>query len=183
LLGLREGFVVNLIIDFDGTIVEAKWPEIGEMKPNALTVINRLYDAGHKIVVNTCRVDQYAAAAYSWLVDNGFKFHAFNENLPELIEFYGSDTRKLSGDVYIDDKNLGGIPDDWEEIWKQLAVYHLIDIHGIEQVCTECGGACFDNSYPEVVFSDSENRICENCSIDFEEVEGRLQRREVTDAN
>lgn len=94
------------------------------MKRNAKLVINLLYTAGHKIIINTCRADQYAAAAYSWLVDNGIKFHVFNENLPELIELYGSDTRKLSGDVYIDDKNLGGIPDDWLHIY-QMVLYPL----------------------------------------------------------
>ena len=109
---------LNLIIDFDGTIVYDKYPDIGKEKPNAKTVINRLYDAGHKIVINTCRANLPAANAYGWLVDNGIKFHTFNENLPELIEKYGSDTRKMSGDIYIDDKNLYGIPDDWEVIYE-----------------------------------------------------------------
>jgi hypothetical protein len=92
------------------------FPLIGEMKPNANVVINCLYQCGDNIIINTCRAGEYADNAKQWLIDNRISFTTFNENLPELIEKYGSDTRKMSGDVYIDDKNLGGIPDDWFEI-------------------------------------------------------------------
>jgi hypothetical protein len=119
-----------IIIDFDGTIVHDSWPEIGTIKPNAKAVINRLFDAGHKIVINTCRADGYAAAAYDWLISHGIQFHAFNENLPELVDYYGSDCRKISGDVYIDDKNLGGIPDDWDEIERMIWAIP-VEIHGV----------------------------------------------------
>lgn len=48
--------------------------------------------------------------------------------------------------------------------------------------CTACGQECFENEYPEVIFSDSRNCICENCSIDYEEVDGKIElRKEVAD--
>lgn len=43
--------------------------------------------------------------------------------------------------------------------------------------CTACGQECFDNQYPEVVFRDEENCICEDCSIDYEEVNGEIRLR------
>jgi phenylalanyl-tRNA synthetase beta subunit len=36
------------------------------------------------------------------------------------LEKYKQDCRKISGDIYIDDKNLGGIPDDWNEIYELI---------------------------------------------------------------
>ena len=49
-------------------------------------------------------------------VANGYKrrlngvgsleFDAVNENLTEMIEWFGNDTRKVCVDCYIDDKNL-----------------------------------------------------------------------------
>ena len=40
----------------------------------------------------------------------GIKYHYFNENFPHLIDRYGGDTRKISADIYIDDKCLFDIP-------------------------------------------------------------------------
>lgn len=34
--------------------------------------------------------------------------------------------------------------------------------------CTNCGKACFESAYPEIIFRDNDNLICEECSIDFE---------------
>ena len=47
--------------------------------------------------------------------------------------------------------------------------------------CTSCGQECFEEKYPEVVFQDENNCICEECSIDYEEVNDKIQyRRELT---
>ncbi len=43
--------------------------------------------------------------------------------------------------------------------------------------CTVCGNVCHSDSYPEIVFKDKDNCICENCSIDYEEVDGKVQKR------
>lgn len=44
--------------------------------------------------------------------------------------------------------------------------------------CSVCGQECFEENYPEVVFKDDNNCICENCSIDYEEKDGKIQYRE-----
>ena len=51
------------------------------------------------------------------LKENGIKYHYINCNLPSQIEYFGMDCRKISADIYIDDKQLGGIPDDWNLIY------------------------------------------------------------------
>jgi len=112
---------VILGVDFDGTICGVGYPEIGRERKGAKEFINKLYDEGYIIVINTCRSDdgEYPAAqmARDFLRIRGIKYHAFNENMPHLIEYYGCDTRKISADVYIDDKCLFEIP-SWEEKYR-----------------------------------------------------------------
>lgn len=109
-----------IALDFDNTIVYDKYPEIGELKPNAKQIINLLYNRGHKILIWSCRGKTSEVEAIKFLEKEGVKFHTFNANLQERIEFYDHDSRKLGYDVLIDDRNLGGIPDDWDDILELL---------------------------------------------------------------
>lgn len=108
-----------IAIDFDGTIVEAKYPEIGELRKDARSIINELFDAGHKIIINTCRTGDHEDQVIEFLRLNGIKCHEINNNIPELIEKFGTDSRKISADIYIDDKNLGGIC-SWQFMYGQI---------------------------------------------------------------
>lgn len=104
-----------IVIDFDGVIVEKKYPEIGELRKDAKKVINWLYSEGHEIIINTCRTGFFEGEAQKFLEAQEINFHYINCNLPRLIEQYGQDCRKISGDVYIDDKCIAGLP-SWLEI-------------------------------------------------------------------
>ena len=106
-----------LAIDFDGTIVEIDYPDIGELKESAVEYINKLYDDGHQIIINSCRVGNQEVEMCWFLHGQGIKHHYVNENHPAMIDYYGTDTRKISADLYIDDKNLGGLP-EWKDIYK-----------------------------------------------------------------
>ena len=111
---------IILSVDFDGTLVESDYPNIGNLKPNAKEIINRLYDEGYIILINTCRSGIYEGDCYKFLNENGIKYHYINSNLPSQIEYFGQDCRKISANLYIDDKNLLGIPDDWNEIYELI---------------------------------------------------------------
>jgi guanylate kinase len=100
---------MHIAVDFDGTIVEQEYPNIGNFLPNSKYVINYLYNRGHTILINTCRANSHAENAKNYLIQKGFLFDFFNENDEKLIERYGTDTRKVSADVYIDDKNLNDL--------------------------------------------------------------------------
>jgi hypothetical protein len=58
---------------------------------------------GAKLILWTCRTGALLDAAVSWCKDEGLTFDAVNENLPEIIEAFGSDTRKIFANEYIDD--------------------------------------------------------------------------------
>ena len=106
-----------LAIDFDGTIAELAWPEVGALKKDADVFINILYNEGHTIIINTCRTGKYEGMAQDFLEHHGIKYHYINSNDPELIKLYKQDCRKISADIYIDDKCLMGLPKTWEEIY------------------------------------------------------------------
>ena len=114
---LRKRTSLVIAIDFDGTIAELSFPAVGKIKPMADVYINKLYDEGHHIVINTCRSGGHEGAAYDFLKFHNIRHHYINSNMPYLIEEYGQDCRKISADVYIDDKCLMGLPDTWEEIY------------------------------------------------------------------
>lgn len=91
-------------VDFDGTLCESVYPGIGE--PN-ITLINHLIkrrNQGNKVILWTCRCGERLQEAVAWCREQGLEFDAVNENLPELIEQFGNDCRKVAADVYIDDK-------------------------------------------------------------------------------
>jgi hypothetical protein len=117
-----------ICVDFDETIVYSKYPEIAGIKPKAKEVINRLYEEGNEIIIWTCRMDKALDIAKDFIREMEISHHQINEHMPRLIEKYGNDTRKVYADVYIDDKNLGGIPDDWEEIYNILKQHPLYGI-------------------------------------------------------
>lgn len=96
-------------IDFDGTIVENKWPEIGALKPEAAAFIRGLKDRGDKWILITMREDEKLGEALAELAYNGLFPDAVNDNLPELCEAFKNNPRKIYADIYIDDHNAGGL--------------------------------------------------------------------------
>lgn len=108
---------MRLAIDFDGTIAERAWPDVGPLIENADVYIRKLYEEGHVILINTCRTGKYEGYAEDFLNKHNIPYHYINSNDPELIELFKQDCRKISADLYIDDKCLMGLPDSWEEIY------------------------------------------------------------------
>jgi len=93
-----------IAVDFDGTLCEACFPEIG--RPN-LELIRKLKTNrmnGDKLILWTCRTDKDLTDALAWCNSFGLNFDAINENLPEILALYGGDSRKIFADLYIDDR-------------------------------------------------------------------------------
>ena len=106
-----------IAVDFDGTIVRNKWPDIGEPIPDAAETIRLWHAQGHRVVIWTCRAGKELEACEKWLIRNWVPFYSINSNPSDRISLYGSDTRKISADLYIDDKAVGA-PDDPAQLWK-----------------------------------------------------------------
>lgn len=91
-------------VDFDGTLCVSSFPEIGAPNMRLINHLIKRKRQGNKLILWTCRVGERLAEAVSWCKDKGLEFDAVNNNLPEMIEYWGNNPRKVFADVYIDDK-------------------------------------------------------------------------------
>ena len=107
-----------IAVDFDGTIVEHKYPKIGKEKPFAIDTLRRLAAEGHKIILWTSREGELLDDAIRFCKERGLTFYSVNSDIPtgNLTFSDRTTSTKLIADVYIDDRNLGGLP-DWGEIY------------------------------------------------------------------
>jgi hypothetical protein len=118
-----------IAIDFDDTIAYSNYPDILGIKPNAAEVIGKMHNEGNDIIVWTCRLGEPLEMAEAFLKENKILHHTVNKHIQRIMDKYGNDTRKIYADVYIDDKNLGGIPDDWNEIYEMVKQHPLYGKH------------------------------------------------------
>lgn len=94
-----------LAVDFDGTLVENKYPEIGEIRKNIWKAVKAYQDAGWRIILWTCRTEAMLEDAVNFCKENGLVPDEVNRNIPEVQKLYGGDTRKVFASMYIDDRS------------------------------------------------------------------------------
>lgn len=109
---------MKIAIDFDGTIVEHDYPAIGKTRPFAFQTLKMLQKKDHQLVLWTYRSGRYLDEAVQFCRENGIEFYAVNCNYPDEV-YDESKSRKIDCDLYVDDRNIGGLP-SWGEI------YHLL---------------------------------------------------------
>ena len=109
---------MKIAVDFDGTIVEHRYPKIGSPLPFAIEVLKAFQKKGHQIILWTYRSDVELEEAVSYCLKQGIEFYAVNKNYPEERDD-DKTPRKIHADIYIDDRNLGGIP-SWSEIYRMI---------------------------------------------------------------
>jgi hypothetical protein len=109
---------MTIAVDFDGTIVEHKYPEIGKEKPFAIQTLRTLQQEGNRIILFTSREGELLDDAVAYCHKKGLDFFAVNSNQP-ADALFPRQTSKVIADVYIDDKNLGGLP-DWTDIYRMI---------------------------------------------------------------
>ena len=109
---------MTIAVDFDGTIVEYQYPEIGKEKPFAIQCLKQLQQEGNRLILWTSREDEQLEAAVAFCHERGLDFYAVNSNQPDDALFKRN-SAKVIADVYIDDRNLGGIP-EWGEIYAMI---------------------------------------------------------------
>lgn len=97
---------VILAVDFDGTLCEDVYPYIGAPKFWAIHAVKKAKENGAKLILWTCRCGKYLDDAVRWCCEQGITFDAINENLPEVVAKFGSNSRKIFADRYLDDKNI-----------------------------------------------------------------------------
>jgi hypothetical protein len=107
---------MTIAVDFDGTIVTHKYPYIGHIMPEAWNTLKALKEAGHKLILWTCREGKELEEAVFFCKQYGIVFDAVNES---INKYHNLGTRKVLADLYIDDKNIGGFL-GWKQVYKDI---------------------------------------------------------------
>jgi len=102
---MEKKLPLAIAVDFDGTLCESCWPEIGEANEGLINWLIWWREQGNKLILWTSRTGKELQAAVKWCRERGLRFDAINENLPERIAAYGGNPRKVSADYYMDDKS------------------------------------------------------------------------------
>lgn len=93
-----------IAVDFDGTLCENKYPEIGKPITPVIESLLEEQKNGAKIILWTCRCDDDLNGAVEWCKEQGIIFDAVNDHLPEMKEKFHNNTRKVFATEYWDDK-------------------------------------------------------------------------------
>ncbi|MCF0192490.1 MAG: hypothetical protein HUK05_03550 [Prevotella sp.] len=108
---------MNIAVDFDGTIVTHEYPRIGRERPFAVATLKKLQEDGHKLILWSVREHELLQEAVDWCKERGLEFYAVNKDYPEETHATNDFSRKLKVDMWIDDRNVGGLP-SWGEIYQ-----------------------------------------------------------------
>lgn len=95
-----------IAIDFDGTISLGKWPDVGPANDRLISYLLNRKRYGDKLILWTCRAGEALDAAIDFCSQHGLQFDAVNDNLPDVVAQYGSNSRKITCDYYIDDRSF-----------------------------------------------------------------------------
>ena len=109
-----------IAVDFDGTIVTHRYPDIGDEIPFATETLKMLIKEHHKLILWSVREGKLLQDAIDWCRERGVEFYAVNKDYPEeKVEYNNHFSRKIKADLFIDDRNIGGLP-DWGQIYQMI---------------------------------------------------------------
>lgn len=108
-----------IAVDFDGTIVEHEYPKIGKEIPFAIETLMKLQQDQHRLILWSVREGRLLEEAIEFCRERGLEFYAANKDFPEEHGRGKGYSRKLKADLFIDDRNLGGLP-DWGVIYQMI---------------------------------------------------------------
>lgn len=108
-----------IAVDFDGTIVEHKYPGIGKEIPFAIETLKKLQQEHHRIILWSVREGKLLQDAVDFCRERGLEFYAINSNYAKETPECDHYSRKLKADLFIDDRNLGGLP-EWGIIYRMV---------------------------------------------------------------
>lgn len=110
-------------VDFDGTLAQTQFPKI--IKPNltAFMTCKEIKRRGGILILWTCRCGKDLEDAVEYCRKYGLEFDYINENVPENVEKFGNDCRKIFAHEHIDDKAWSPVR---EKIWARRMVKQYI---------------------------------------------------------
>ncbi len=112
---------MTIAVDFDGTIVEHRYPHIGAEIPFATDTLKMLIKDQHRLILWSVREGALLQEAVDWCKERGVEFWAVNRDYPEENGTHNNNhfSRKIKADLFIDDRQIGGLP-DWGQIYRMI---------------------------------------------------------------
>lgn len=99
-----------IAVDFDGILCKDDFPLIGPPNYEVITLVRKLIEDGHEVVLWTTRNGEELTAAVDWCAKYGLHFCNVNGPAPsneaEYKDKYPTQSRKVYADVYIDDHSI-----------------------------------------------------------------------------
>lgn len=92
-----------IAVDFDGTLFENAWPDVGAPIEKNINKLKAEQADGAKVILWTNRVGGALDKAVNFCKEHGIHLDAVNENLPEIVQGFGTDCRKIFANEYWDD--------------------------------------------------------------------------------
>ena len=128
---------MTIAVDFDGTIVRHRYPAIGEEIPFATQTLKKLIEERHQLILWSVREGKLLDEAVEWCRKRGVEFYAVNRDYPEEdIQLNEHFSRKLKVDLFIDDRNVGGLP-DWGTIYQMIHDRKTLEQIRLEELQSE----------------------------------------------
>lgn len=93
-----------IAVDFDGTLCEDRWPEIGAANLPVIADLIARRKAGARVILWTCRRGKLLENAVEWCNAHGLVFDSINDNIAEQKIIFRESARKIYANEYWDDK-------------------------------------------------------------------------------
>lgn len=100
-----------IAVDFDGTLCENAWPEIGKPNKALIDFLKERRKNGDKLILWTMRESFLLYKAIVWCTEHGLYFDAVNDNEQSQKDKWQNNPRKVYADWYIDDHNADRFAD------------------------------------------------------------------------
>ena len=132
-----------IAVDFDGTLCENAWPKIGEPRYSVIDYVKEQQQQGARLILWTNRSGEYLDDAVTWCKRYGIVFDAVNENLPEMIDYFQNDCRKVFANEYIDDRAIP-MPGETVDLLSEMSrsVYCIREHLGKSEILAQLAEEC-----------------------------------------
>jgi len=93
-----------IAVDFDGTLCTDVYPDIGVPNYDLIEELKYRHQLGDTLILWTCRCEEKLDESINWCKQMGLHFDYVNCNTRGVLNTYGTESRKVFADVYLDDR-------------------------------------------------------------------------------
>jgi len=108
-----------------GTLHDGTYKNIGNPLPYVVEAMRKIKNSGHRIIITSCRQGSRYDDLVNFMKNNQIPYDLIDDNFPIIKEKLNS-PRKIVADIYIDKKNILGVP-PWNLIYEFINKRYVLD--------------------------------------------------------